>query len=405
VAVAWALPRGAQTRRILRVIPSYYPYITGPANQAHSVSTGLTQSNYETRVVTSDLGCKEAARRETVDGVLVERLPILGGFMQYHFVHGAWRRLCDAPADVIHVHGYRSYLADAAAVAARRRRLPLILQLHGTLSGFREIVGGWRRAFYYGYDALTAMLPTLSADRFIVSTQAEAEEARSYGLDMARVRIIPMGIDVDRYVFPDVGRNRRKIVLVGRLAENRNVEDLLFALAYLRDCEWTCAIVGGDERSSYASVSGYVPRLISLAAQLNIADRCTFVGPLRGEELRRAYGQAGIFAYTSRYENFGQTILEAAASGCALVSTRVGVATDLIRDERTGFLISHASPRDLAIRLQWLLNHPLEQAQMGEEAQRIARHEFSWPPIFRQYADVYEEAIQGRMPSAVSAGN
>lgn len=380
-------------RRILRAIPSYFPYVTGPANQARAISRGLAPLGYESLVVTTDLGARDAPRRQRLDDVEVLRLPIRAGFMQYHVVPGAWNAFLHRPADLIHVHSYRNYLADVAASAAHRRGLPLILQLHGSLVGYQHIVQGWRQMFYRAFDLLTRPLPTLRAARVIVSTSVERDEVTRYGIPRERVCVIPMGVTPEEYFFPDVQRDPRRITFVGRLAADRNVEQLLRALALIADLGWSCTIAGGEERRSYAHATGYVAVLKDLAAQLGIAGQVTFTGPLYGEVLRRAYAASGIFVYPSRYENFGQTILEAAAAGCVLVTTRVGVANDLVRTGESGFLVDQDDHQETAARLRWLLTHPDEEACMGVVASAMVRQHYAWGPILRCYTTLYDDVV------------
>jgi glycosyltransferase involved in cell wall biosynthesis len=386
----------ATPRHVLRTIPSYFPYVTGPANQAREISRGLRPLGFDSTILTTNLSAAAAPPREMLDGVEVRRLPIRLGFMQYHVAPGAWGELRRRPVDIIHAHSYRNFLADAAGLAAHRRRVPLILQLHGCLVGYRQIVRGGRRWLYRAYDAMTRPLPTLRADRIIVSTSAEAREAEGFGLDSRRISVIPMGIDPERYHCADTPREPSKITFVGRLAEDRNVEQLLRSLALVADLRWSCAIVGGEERRTYTSAFGYLACLKQLVRDLGIAERVVFTGPLYGEELRRAYASAGIFVYTSRYENFGQAILEAAAAGCALVTTGVGVANDIVRDGATGFVIEQDAPEQLAGKLRWLLEHPAEQAAMGRKAQALVRRDYAWSPILQRYADLYADAIDER---------
>jgi glycosyltransferase involved in cell wall biosynthesis len=314
--------------------------------------------------------------------------------MQYHVAPQAYGVLRHAPADIVHVHSYRNFLADTASLVSRRRGLPLILHLHGSLAGYKHIVRGWRRKLYRAFDLLTAPLPTLRADRIVVSTSAEAREVADYGIDPSRIAVIPMGIDIDQYDYPELPRDSQRIVFVGRLAEDRNVELLIQALAQITDLEWSCMIIGSEERRSYASALGYVERLRVLAKDLGLAQRVTFTGPLVGEELRRAYAESGIFVYPSRYENFGQTILEAAAAGCALVTTRVGVASDLIRTGESGYILEDTTPNNLSNHIRWLLEHPNEQVRLGNSSRELARQHFGWQPILHQYSELYAEVIR-----------
>lgn len=387
---------GSARMHALRVIPAYFPYVTGPAKQARAISVGLAREGIDSTIVTTDLGAAQAPEREELDGVSVVRLPIRTGVLQYHIARGAWSELTRQPADLIHIHSYRSYLADVAALAARKRGIPFVLHLHGTLAGYRHIVSARGQWPYHAYDWLTSPLPTLRADQFIVSTTAEANEAVEHGVDPARLAVIPMGIDTTDYQFDDIVADPAKILFVGRIAPDRNVDLLLHALHRVRDQQWICTIVGSEERRSYTSETGYLRKLKERVDELHLTDRITFAGPQYGEELRRTYASAGIFVYPSRYENFGQAILEAAAAGCALITTPVGVATDLVRSDASGFQTGPDTPDDLVAHLSRLLANPDEQRVVGERAREIAARDYSWARIHQQYFDVYSRLLGRR---------
>lgn len=388
--------------RILRTIPSYFPLVSGPANQARAISQGLAPLGYHSTVVTTTLGAAHAPRHEQRDGIAIQRLATQGGVMQYQLALGASSAFGRIPADLVHAHSYRNFLADAAALHARWRNIPFILHLHGTLAGYRQIAPRERWWLYRAYDYADRVFPTLHADRFIVSTEEEARETEAYGIDRRLIRVIPMGITPSDYAFADVQRDAVSIVFVGRLTEDRNPALLLQALGQLSELPWNCTLVGDETRRSFATEYGYVDKLKRMAQNLGIAGRIHFAGQLHGEQLRQAYARAGIFVYPSRYENFGQTILEAAAAGCALVTTPVGVAHELVRDGATGFLINSDDPAALAQQLRWLLDRPAQQRAMGERAGELVRAEFAWEPIMQRYVELYSEVLDARRRSSSS---
>lgn len=383
-------------RRVLRTIPSYFPLVTGPANQARAISRGLRPHGFESLVLTTALGADSDPERDVIDGIEVVRAPIQTSFMQYHLAWGAWPELKRRPAELIHAHCYRNFLTDAAALAAAQHNIPFILHLHGTLAMYRKVTRQSRWWLYQGYDRLTRPLRALQADHVIVSTDEERGEAEAYGLDPSRISVIPMGIQLDDYQFRDVQSDPAHIVFVGRLTEDRNPALLLRALALLRELPWSCEIVGDETRRSFATNLGYGEQLQQLVHDLGIAQRVRFTGQLHGEALRRAYARAGIFVYPSHYENFGQTILEAAAAGCALLTTPVGVAHDLVREGVSGFHISPGSPEALAACLRRLLERPAVQWSMGEAARQLVERNYAWQPILKRYADLYENVIADR---------
>ena len=105
-------------------------------------------------------------------------------------------------------------------------------------------------------------------------------------------------------------------------------------------------------------------------------------------ELSNWYRKADIFVYPSLYENFGQPILEAAAAGLPVVSTSVGVATELITDSETGFLITGEN-QELAERITQLANNDL-RLKIGNALRGKVRNLYGWQGIIDQYMDVYK---------------
>ena len=146
-----------------------------------------------------------------------------------------------------------------------------------------------------------------------------------------------MGIDVDEYMNKPVRQNEDSIniLFVGRIARVRRIEILLRAVAKL-SISFHLTLVGGEEKTSSLSKSGYLDELKKLCGALNIDDRVTFVGPVAQNEIFNWYSKGDIFVYPSLYENFGQPILEAAAAGLPIISTPVGVTQGIIMDNKTG---------------------------------------------------------------------
>ena len=87
--------------------------------------------------------------------------------------------------------------------------------------------------------------------------------------------------------------------------------------------------------------------LRELAANLGLADRVVFLGQVRA--LRALMQQASVFVLSSRYEGFPNVLLEALASGVAIVSTSCrGGPCEILRDGEFGVLVPPEDPAALA---------------------------------------------------------
>jgi len=96
---------------------------------------------------------------------------------------------------------------------------------------------------------------------------------------------------------------------------------------------------------------------------------------------------ADIFVYPSKYENFGQPLLEAGAHGLPIVATPVGVARDIIIDGETGYFTSD-DPKEMSDHIHLLQDNKLRQ-QMGTQIKNLIRKNFNWENIMNQYRGLY----------------
>ena len=222
----------------------------------------------------------------------------------------------------------------------------------------------------------------------VVSSKLEYEDAIEFGIKKDKLHVIPMGIDVDEYMNKPVRQNEDtiNILFVGRIARVRRIEILLQAVAKL-PIRFYLTLVGGEEKTSSLSRSGYLDELKKLCGTLNINDRVTFIGPVAQDELFNWYSKGDIFVYPSLYENFGQPILEAAAAGLPIISTPVGVAREIITDNETGFLFN-GNDQELTDLITQLTDLSLRK-EIGKAVRERARNRYGWEEIIKQYLDLY----------------
>ena len=126
-------------------------------------------------------------------------------------------------------------------------------------------------------------------------------------------------------------------------------------------------VVIGAEHDTHR---GYALRARERAVELGISERIAFVGEQTnvGQWMRRM----DVFVISSRREGTTTTIIEAMASGLAIVTTDVGAIHEVIEDGRTGYLVAPGDPGALAARIADLLDDPGQRAAIGSRA----RHEF-----------------------------
>lgn len=256
----------------------------------------------------------------------------------------------------MHANGYRNYFTEVAAVSCRKSHRPLVITPGGSLLGYKYVSEGVLHALpNVVFDAVTQRR-ALSGATLIPTSAAEAMEAATLGVPPGRIRIIPHGVDFARLPRPlprDVGGGER-LLTVGRITEARNIKFLLrgFAQALRKRPSLKLSVVGDPIPGQYSvHESRYLSEVERCAEQLGLNGHVVFHGGLYGPPLWQAYVDHDIFVYTSRHDNFGYALVEAAYFGLPIISTDVGVAADLVRDGRGGLLVNQNEDTELAVAI------------------------------------------------------
>ena len=191
----------------------------------------------------------------------------------------------------------------------------LVAGLMWRLLGKRVLL--WRN--HYAGSWLTRLAGRLSA--LVLCTSR-----RSFTADFPNARIMPVGVDLAAFTPSDVeGRDPRSILMLGRISPSKHVDLLVETIAALarRGVECRATIVGdavpGDE--------DYAASLHEKADALRVADRITWLSGVPNRETPALYRSHSVFVNASRSGMFDKTIIEAAASGCRVVSASEDAAT------------------------------------------------------------------------------
>src|SRR6201990_3667039 len=100
-------------------------------------------------------------------------------------------------------------------------------------------------------------------------------------------------------------------------------------------------------------------------------------GELSIEEVQRWYKRLTIYAFTSRNEGFGLTLIEAMAVGAALVASRAGAAELVVEAGVTGVLTPPGAVGELGAGLEPLMRNPASAAAIGEHGRARVLEKFS----------------------------
>lgn len=240
------------------------------------------------------------------------------------------------------------------------------------------------------------------ADRVIAISDEIQQRLLRLRYPQSRIARIPNAIDLKRFTpaaaaerqrlrerlgFPN---NRTILLYAGRLSRAKGVMMLMEALPGLRarHPELFLVLVG----SGKDSWDDCEPAIIAYMQVHSLSDDVVLAG--QSETVDEYLRAADLFVSPSDYEGFGLTIVEALACGLPIVSTAVGVASEIVRNEWNGFLCPPKHPEALSAAIELALQQRHRWPEIGLRA-RESTAIFDVPKVTDRYVDLCLE-VEGR---------
>jgi glycosyltransferase involved in cell wall biosynthesis len=272
--------------------------------------------------------------------------------------------------DLIHCHWLITSGLMGALVGAPAR-LPLIVTAHGS-------------------DVFTENRLFKALDRWVLeqSCVCTVNSNRSGELvarlnPKTRIEPVPMGVYPERHgkhlasdsVRSTMGDGSPQILFVGRFSKNKGITDLVRAMPTI-----TAALPG-----AHLALVGFGPdedRIRSTITAEGMGDRVTIVGRVAGGDIPVHMASADLVVLPSiRIEGLGVVLLEALASGTAVVGSDVGGIPDIIEDGVTGLLCRSQDPPDIAAKCVRILQDEDLKRRTTENGKRLVDTRFCWTRI------------------------
>ncbi len=178
------------------------------------------------------------------------------------------------------------------------------------------------------------------------------------------------------------------VLWVGRLDPVKGLEHLIDAFRVLADRSDAHLFLVGD-----GPLRGTLERRI---AQRKLASRAHLLGTR--EDVPGLLKAADVFAFPSRTEGLPNALLEAMASGCAIVTTDVPGCRDLITHEETGLVVPYRDTEALTDALDCLIRDRDMRLALGRRAAEVVEHDWHIERTWAGYAAAYDSILVGAEP-------
>lgn len=230
------------------------------------------------------------------------------------------------------------------------------------------------------------------AHRVVANSPAAAARLAEEGLPSGAIRVIPNGLDLDRFSPRPRTGTIRTIVTVANLRPEKCHDVLIKAFARLDPAGLRLKIVGDGPCR---------PALERLAHAESADTRIEFLG--HREDVADLLASADLFVLPSRSEAFPNAVLEAMAAGVPVIASAVGGVVDLIEDGTTGLLVPPGDPDALRAAIERLVARPTLAASLGASGQRHVRDRYSFDRMVAGFEHLFLSELHARVPLAADA--
>lgn len=400
--------------KILYATHGYKPAwrIGGPVHSVSEAAERLVKLGHEVTVFTSNSNLDEELDVPTgvpvdVDGVevwyfrteepLKRYLPFVSylsrsmGFLYAPGMRAELDRLVPR-MDVVHTHMPFVYPTYAAARAALRHGKPLFYHQRGVFDPERLRFRGLKKRLFIRAFERPVMR---KAATLIALTGAEEESYRALGVDTP-CRVIPNGIDVSKFrqrpavdAIAGIPSSATVILFMSRVHPVKGADRLLDAFFRVQaDFPDSVLVVAGPDEW------GMEAKYREAVAHAGLEGRVLFPGMMSGERKLDLLARADLFCLPSDAEGFSMAVLEALASGTAVL---LSPGCHFPEVERAGAgVVAAADPAAIATALSGLLPDRDRLRRMGQAGLALVSRDYTWDRIAGRLAEAYADAVRGK---------
>ncbi|UCG68594.1 MAG: GT4 family glycosyltransferase PelF [Thermoplasmata archaeon] len=221
------------------------------------------------------------------------------------------------------------------------------------------------------------------ADRIFPVCSFNSRWQQEFGISKNKIEVIYNGVDSSVFYPMDIERksNDPTVAAIIRIDRLKDAINLIRAMKHVvnKIPNAKCMIYGPSPDKDYANLC------LKVRQELELEDAVRFEGYTREPE--RAYNMGDVVVMSSISEGFPFALIEAMASGKAIVATNVGGMAEALGE--TGVLVPSRSPGQLGNAITKLLKDENQRRELGRKARMKSVNEYSIQGFIDKYREIY----------------
>ena len=283
--------------------------------------------------------------------------------------------------EVIIAHSYRQlHTTKALEIAKKLRGTRVFLVTHAPFIEGNRTRSKAAAIAVTLYDKIFGPTTINKFDKVIAISKWELPYLRRLGVKREKLIYIPNGIP-EEFFKQKKSKEQDKILFLGRISPIKNLEVLIKAMGLIRDKKIILEIVGPSEED-------YLSKLMNLVKEEKLGRRINFLEPIYNvEEKIKKMDSSKIFLLPSKREAMPQAMIEVMSRGKAIIVSRCPGTLDLIKDGEDGMLFSSDNPKELAEKINLILEDKKLKKEMEKNAKKSSQ-KFRWKELIKKLEDL-----------------
>lgn len=296
--------------------------------------------------------------------------------------------------DIVHLH-YPYYLGgELVYLLNKLKSQKYVITYHN------DVVGTGFLKYLFNFHSKTLMKSVLnSASRICAHTMDYARNSKLNSFINIENKIveIPNGVDTslfNPFICGSTVRDKyqlqgKKVILFVRALDSAHhhsgLEYLLSSVASIDDKDVVLMIIGDGNLKEY---------YVEMSKNLRISDQVFFVGRVENKLLPSYYAASDLVVLPSTLtENFPLIILEAMASGKAVICSNLPGVRNIVDNRVNGLLVNPRDSTDLRCKIEKLLENEEMRHNYGKNGRLKVEDKYSWEKIGLQLEKVYQDVL------------
>jgi len=373
--------------KVLLITPSYDPIIGGTETVVKNLAISLNKIGVKADVMTFNMDKKWEPRWKweiiKEDGFKVYRIPAfnpftripnpMGFFFKLNVIPDPYFRKIIKDYDILHFHDNVDLTFPLFSWFVKK---PKVFHCHTLQETFNS----------YKKNVICKMVFRRSSEIYLAVSNNTAKLAKELGAN--EVKILPNGVDINKFTFNSQNREENLILFVGRFERRKGIQLLLNSLSFLKT-PVNLVIIGPHLNDEYSE------EVISQIKAENKKEKHTidYLGSVNLDDLVKWLQKASIFVCPSLSESFGIVNVEAMSCGTPVIASNIEGIRDIIESDKNGILVPSNDPIKLAEAIQHLLDNEYIRIKFGIEGRKKVEKEFSWDVIAIKLCKIFENSL------------